>query len=85
MSAIMSNKNHTEIAIVGAGIVGLAHALAAAKRGYKVTVFDRNFAAVGGQEQKELATLSHNGNGIGTSMGLRYSAAQLRPYSEALC
>ncbi len=47
MSAIMSNKNHTEIAIVGAGIVGLAHALAAAKRGYKVTVFDRNFAAVG--------------------------------------
>ena len=45
----------------------------------------RIFAAVGGREQKELATLSHNGNGVGTCMGLRYTAAQLRPYSEALC
>ena len=44
-----------------------------------------HFAAVGGREQKVLATLSHNGNGVGTCMGLRYSAAQLRPYSEALC
>ncbi|MEE3718483.1 TIGR03364 family FAD-dependent oxidoreductase [Tumidithrix elongata RA019] len=43
----MSQTNHTEIAIVGAGIVGLAHALAAAKQGFKVTVFERNFAAVG--------------------------------------
>lgn len=37
----------TNIAIVGAGIVGLAHALAAAKRGYQVTVFERNLQAVG--------------------------------------
>ena len=39
--------NQTDIAIVGAGIVGLAHALAFAKRGYKVDVFERNPYAVG--------------------------------------
>jgi len=37
----------TEIAIVGAGIVGLAHALAAARSGRQVTVFERHPAAVG--------------------------------------
>jgi D-hydroxyproline dehydrogenase subunit beta len=37
----------TEIAIVGAGIVGLAHALAFAKRGHQVRVFERNLSAVG--------------------------------------
>lgn len=39
--------HHADVAIVGAGIVGLAHALAAAKRGDRVIVFDRNPAAVG--------------------------------------
>ena len=37
----------TDVAIVGAGIVGLAHALAAAKQGRTVTVFERNPYAVG--------------------------------------
>jgi len=37
----------TDIAIVGAGIVGLAHAIAAAKQGLSVTVFERNLKAVG--------------------------------------
>jgi FAD dependent oxidoreductase TIGR03364 len=39
--------HHADIAIVGAGILGLAHALAAAKRGYRVVVFERNHPAVG--------------------------------------
>ncbi|MGK7948914.1 MAG: TIGR03364 family FAD-dependent oxidoreductase [Xenococcaceae cyanobacterium] len=43
----MNTTNQTDIIVVGAGIVGLAHALAAGKRGYKVAVFERNHDAVG--------------------------------------
>ena len=43
----MSQNNKSDIAIVGAGIVGLALALTHAKRGCKVSVFERNQAAVG--------------------------------------
>ncbi len=43
----MANSQQVDVAIVGAGIVGLAHALAAAKRGLSVVVLERNPAAVG--------------------------------------
>jgi D-hydroxyproline dehydrogenase subunit beta len=36
-----------DVAIVGAGIIGLAHAYVAAKTGYRVSVFERNAAASG--------------------------------------
>ncbi|MER5393257.1 TIGR03364 family FAD-dependent oxidoreductase [Saccharopolyspora sp. NPDC002686] len=39
--------NEADVAVVGGGIVGLAHALAAAKRGARVVLFDRDERAVG--------------------------------------
>ncbi|MFE1951513.1 TIGR03364 family FAD-dependent oxidoreductase [Streptomyces sp. NPDC059524] len=41
------NRQHADTAVVGAGIVGLAHALAAARLGRKVVVFERDDFAVG--------------------------------------
>lgn len=38
---------HFDLAIVGAGIVGTAHALAAAKRGLKTAIFERKSRAMG--------------------------------------
>ncbi|MER6979840.1 TIGR03364 family FAD-dependent oxidoreductase [Streptomyces carpinensis] len=41
------NRQHADTVVVGAGIVGLAHALAAARLGRKVVVFERDDFAVG--------------------------------------
>lgn len=40
-------QGHFDLAVIGAGIVGLAHALAAARRGKRVVVIDRDAAANG--------------------------------------
>lgn len=43
----MKSKNQTDIAIVGGGIVGLAHAYMAARKGFNVVVFDRKLQCEG--------------------------------------
>ncbi|MET9518202.1 TIGR03364 family FAD-dependent oxidoreductase [Streptomyces sp. NPDC002994] len=43
----MTTVNRADTAVVGGGIVGLAHALAAAKRGDRVVLFERDDFAVG--------------------------------------
>jgi FAD dependent oxidoreductase TIGR03364 len=44
---IMQNTQHFDLIVVGAGIVGLAHAYTAASRGLKVCVVERDAACVG--------------------------------------
>ncbi len=43
----MNPRKHTDIAIIGAGILGLAHAYHFARAGLKVSVFERSQLAVG--------------------------------------
>ncbi|MFZ6010706.1 MAG: TIGR03364 family FAD-dependent oxidoreductase [Bacteroidota bacterium] len=43
----MNNNRSADIAVVGAGIVGLAHAYMALKKGYSVVLFEREQFAVG--------------------------------------
>ena len=47
---------HRDMLIVGAGILGLSHAYAAAKRGLKVTVFERSETPLGASLRSKTVT-----------------------------
>ena len=55
---------HYDIAVVGAGILGLAHALAAAKRGKRVLVIDRD-AQANGASIRNFGFVTVTGQGAG--------------------
>ena len=43
----VSHAQKADVAVIGAGIVGIAHALEAARRGLSVVLFERNTHALG--------------------------------------
>lgn len=47
MSPVSDSRNSSDLVVVGAGIVGLAHAVEAVRRGMSVTVVERDERAVG--------------------------------------
>lgn len=83
----MTHRTHADVAIVGAGIVGLAHAWSAARRGKRVTVFDRSprangasvrnfgFVTVTGQERGETWRRARQSRDIWLDLGARAGIA----------
>lgn len=73
-----------DLAVVGAGIVGLAHALAAARRGLRVVVIDRDAQANGASIRNfGLVVVSGQEPGISRSRAERTRAIWLDLAAEA--
>jgi FAD dependent oxidoreductase TIGR03364 len=65
-----------DLAIVGAGIVGLAHALAAARRGKKVVVIDRD-AQANGASIRNFGFVTVTGQGAGDCWNMARTARDI--------
>lgn len=65
-----------DLAIVGAGIVGLAHALSAAKRGKKVVVIDRD-AQANGASIRNFGFVTVTGQGAGDCWNMARKAREV--------
>ena len=63
------SDQHFDLAVVGAGIVGLAHAHAAVRRGLRVVVVERGTALIG----SSVRNFGHIGVGMHTGIARQYA------------
>src|ERR1700730_12767257 len=65
-------QRYYDLAIIGAGICGLAHALAAARRGKKIVVIDRDAQANGASVRNfGFVTVTGQQRGVGWQRAMR--------------